>query len=142
MINWLRPPTNLLMCAKSSQDDGLELKHFTQAEIDSQGITASLFMTDIQSHINEIDKHITNESEDFLLYCNLYFDGSFKYAISASDVKTTNDFAQFLKKRDDISKIIDDRLKNKLPFKFSFDFMDYDYDDTPYRYIYEYVVIP
>jgi len=141
-INWLRPTKNLLMCAKSSQDGGLELKHFTQAEIDSQGITASDFMSDIQKHINDIDKQILHESEDFLLYCNLYFDGSFKYAISSSDVKTTNDFAQFLEKRDDISKIIDDRLKNKLPFKFSFDFMDFDYDDTPYRYIYEYVVIP
>jgi hypothetical protein len=98
-------------------------------------------MSDIQSHINSIDDQVVNESEDFLLYCNLYIDGSYKYAISASDVKTTTDFAQFLEKRDEISKIINDRLKNKLPFKFSFDFMDFDYDDAPYRYIYEYVVI-
>lgn len=141
MINWLRPTTNILMCAKSSQDGGLELKHFSQAEIDSQEIGASHFMSDIQTHIDDIDKQIVNQSEEFSLYCNLYFDGSFKYAISASEVKTTNDFAQFLKKIDEISKIIDDRLKNKLPFAFSFDFMDFDYDDTPYRYIYEYITV-
>ena len=141
MINWLRPTTNLLMCAKSSQDGGLELKHYTQDEIDSQGITASDFMSDIQSHINSIDNQVLNESEEFLLYCNLYIDGSYKYAISASEVKTTIEFAQFLEKRDEISKIINDRLKNKLPFSFSFDYMDFDYDDAPYRYIYEYIVV-
>lgn len=141
MINWLRPTTNILMCAKSSQDGGLELKHFSQAEIDSQEIRASHFQSDIQTHIDDMDKQILNESEEFLLYCNLYFDGSFKYSISASEVKTTNDFAQFLAKIEEISKIIDDRLKNKLPFTFSFDFMDFDYDDTPYRYIYEYITV-
>ena len=79
IINWLRPDPLLLMAAKSSHDSGLDFRHYNQDEIDYIGITASSFIADIQTHIDNLSELVADDSDAFSFSCYLKFDGGYKY---------------------------------------------------------------
>jgi len=141
MINWLRPPTNLLICVYSSNEVGLELKHFSDFDLKKQDIQGKSIRLDIERHFDQLADLLAHDSEDFMLYCNLIINENYEYNISAGDINTEKDYEKFLNQIDSIVKRIDECFLQSIPFTFSFDIMDFDYDDTPTRYIYQYIKV-
>jgi len=141
MINWLRQTSNIFVCVYSSNEVGLELKHFSDFDLKEKDIQGQSIRVDIERHIDALADHIVNDSEEFMLYCNLLINEKYEYQISAGDLKTMKEHEIFVNMIDSIVKRIDECFSQSIPFTFSFDYMDFDYDDAPTRYIYQYITV-
>jgi len=104
MINWLRPPTNLLICVYSSNEVGLELKHFSDFDLKKQDIQGKSIRLDIERHFDQLADLLAHDSEDFMLYCNLIINENYEYNISAGDINTEKDYEKFLNQIDQLSR--------------------------------------
>lgn len=141
MINWLRQTSNIFVCVFSSNDAGLELKYFSDLDLKEKDINGESIKIDLEKHIKQLAEHIGDESEEFMLYCNLLINEKYEYQISAGDLKTMDDHEKFVIILDSIVRRIDECFSESIPFTFSFDYMDFDYDDAPTRYIYQYIKV-